>query len=102
MRINWSRRAKSDLYDLKGYIAAESPYYAKQFTERIIEAINKLQEQPKIGQQVPEAKQGNVREVISQGYRIMYLIKPDHIYVVAIIHSPSDHHSLADKPWNMI
>jgi plasmid stabilization system protein ParE len=36
MVIEWSRRARTDIRDLKAYIAKDSPYYARRFIERII------------------------------------------------------------------
>jgi toxin ParE1/3/4 len=52
--IEWSQRARSDIRDLKAYIAKDSPYYAQRFIERVIASVEKLEEFPKIGRPVPE------------------------------------------------
>jgi plasmid stabilization system protein ParE len=71
MRIEWSRRARNDLRDLKNYIAKDSPFCARQFIERIIRTVETLTERPKIGRMVPEADREDVRKIIYQGYRIL-------------------------------
>jgi len=40
--IEWSHRARTDIRDLKAYIAKDSPYYARRFTDRIIASVEKL------------------------------------------------------------
>ena len=86
IRIDWSRRARNDLRDLKEYIGKDSPYYARRFIERIINTVETLTEHPKIGRPVPEAEREDVRELIYQGYRILYLTKPDCLYIITILH----------------
>jgi plasmid stabilization system protein ParE len=72
--IEWSQRARADIRDLKAYIAKDSPYYARRFTERVIASVEKLEAFPNIGRPVPEAEsRDDVRELIYQGYRIIYL-----------------------------
>ncbi len=75
MVIEWSLRARTDLRDLKAYIAKDSPYYARRFTERIIASVEKLVDFPKIGRPVPEAEsRDDVRELIYRGYRFFLAI----------------------------
>lgn len=99
--IEWSRRARTDIRDLKTYIAKDSPYYARHFTERIIASVEKLKQFPKIGRVVPEAEdRDDVRELVYQGYRIIYLIRPEHIFIVTIIHGSRDLAAKKVKPWD--
>ena len=53
MVIEWSERARADIRDLHAYIAKDSPYYARRFTDEIIASVEKLVEFPKIGRVVP-------------------------------------------------
>jgi len=99
--IEWSRRARTDIRDLKAYIAKDSPYYARRFTERIIASVEKLADFPKIGRTVPEAAgREDVRELIYQGYRILYLAQPKRVFIVTIIHGSRDLAAKEVKPWN--
>jgi plasmid stabilization system protein ParE len=54
-----------------------------------------------MGRLVPEAKRNDVRELIFQNYRIMYLVKTDHIYVVAVIHCSRDLTNKTNNPWEI-
>lgn len=64
MIIEWSVRARTDLEDLKSYIAKDSPFYARRFVDRILTAVEKLISHPQIGRLVPEADREDVRELI--------------------------------------
>jgi toxin ParE1/3/4 len=79
--IEWSLRAIADIRDLKAYIAKDSPYYARRFTERIVTSVERLAAFPKLGRRVPEAEGcDDVRELSYQGYRIIYLIRPKSVF----------------------
>ena len=71
MKIEWSQPARDDLAQIRAFIAADSPRYARQFSERIIGAVHKLHEFPLIGRKLPEADLDNVHELIFQNYRII-------------------------------
>lgn len=46
-----------------------------------------LQDHPRIGRQVPEAEgREDVRELIFQGYRVVYLIEPEQVHVLNRCH----------------
>lgn len=100
--IEWSLRARTDLRDLKAYIAKDSPYYARRFTDRIITSVEKLVDHPKMGRPVPEAEGRNeVRELIYQGYRIIYMAQPGRIFIVTILHGSRDLATKEVKPWDV-
>lgn len=102
MTIEWSFRAKTDLQDLHTYISKDSPYYAKQFLERIFIAVEKLATHPKMGRTVPEANREDVRELLFYNYRIMYQLQPKHIFIVTDIHGSRDPSQLESSPWNIL
>ena len=68
MELEWTEPALDDLEDIRDHIGKDSPYYARRFIERIFDAIEKLQDHPRMGRPVPEADQDDVRELIFQGY----------------------------------
>ena len=49
MRLQWSPRAERELTQLRDYIAQDSTFYARQFTERLIVAVERLTLTPRIG-----------------------------------------------------
>jgi toxin ParE1/3/4 len=102
-RIRWSEVARRDVRSLKRYIAQDSPFYAKQFCERLVAAIDKLAEFPQMGRRVPEAEESSeeIRELIYRDYRILYWIEPDAdcVQILAVIHGARDLAGMAQKPW---
>ncbi len=100
MKVNWTEPALEDLEAIQAYIAKDSNFYARQFIERIFDAVTKLETFPVIGRRVPEAEERvDVRELIFQGYRIIYLIQSESIYIIAVIHGSRDLAGMGDKPW---
>ncbi len=102
MSITWSEVAEADLDDLYDYIARDVPYYAEQFIDRLIEAVGVLKDHPKLGRRVPEAdNREDVRELIFQSYRVIYLIESEHVHILTIIHGSRDLAGQAAKPWEI-
>ena len=102
MKIKWSARSRTDLQELKRYIAQDSPYYAQHFIARILTWVEKLAEFPDIGREVPEAGERNdIRELIFQGYRIIYLRQSTHVYIITVSHGSRDLSGMKDKPWDI-
>jgi addiction module RelE/StbE family toxin len=102
MSLTWSDVAEADLDDLYDYIARDVPYYAEQFVDRLIEAVGALKDHPRLGRRVPEADdREDVRELIFQGYRIIYLIASEHVHILTIIHGSRDLAGQTAKPWEI-
>ena len=100
MRVSWTEPALEDMAGIQAYIAKDSLYYAKQFIERIFEASEKLEDFPELGRNVPEAGDTeNIRELLLQSYRIIYLYQTDHVYILAVIHGSRDLAGMEHKPW---
>jgi toxin ParE1/3/4 len=102
MRIVWSDVAEADLDDLYDYIARDVPYYAEQFVDRLIEAVGVLKDHPRLGRQVPEAdEREDIRELIFQSYRVIYLVEADQVHILTVIHGRRDLGGQAAKPWEV-
>jgi plasmid stabilization system protein ParE len=61
-----------------------------------------LQDHPKIGRPVSEASREDVRELIFQGYRIIYRTKPDRVQIITVIHGSSNLSAKEIKPWDVV
>jgi len=88
--VIWSQPAKVDLRAIHDYIACNSPYYAKKVTQDIREKTDILEKLPKAGRKVPELNDEHVRELSLYSYRIMYEIKNQGIFVLAVVHKRWD------------
>ena len=101
MKIFWSDIAEADLDDIYDYIARDVPYYAELFVDRLIKATDKLEDYPRIGRRVPEADQwDDIRELIVQGYRIIYLAADKEIHILTVIHGSRDLAGVEHKLWD--
>ena len=54
MRVVWTRPALSDVLQIRDYIAADSPRYARIVAERVFAAVDRLVAFPLSGRIVPE------------------------------------------------
>ena len=97
MRIEWARSARDDLKDLRDYIAKDSPSYAQRFIERIIAAVESLPDQPQRGRRVPEADRDDVRELLFQNYRIIYMLRSET--PLRVLSGARGNHGLVACPW---
>ncbi len=101
MQIRWTQLALDDLEAIQAYISKDSVFYAKQFIERIFETVSKLKDFPEIGRRVPEAEERkDVRELVFQGYRIIYLIQTRNISIITVIHGSRNLTDTGKKSWN--
>jgi addiction module RelE/StbE family toxin len=91
MKLEWSAPAVDDLRNLHAYISRDSPHYAAAFIERLLDAAEQLVDFPESGRQVPEMPLEGVRELIVQGYRIIYQIEADaRVVVLTVVHGRRD------------
>ena len=85
MSVTWSREAGENLVDIEEFIARDSVERATRFVDALIdyaEAI--LADNPKSGRSVPEIGNPDIRELIYQGYRIVYRLNGDHIEILSV------------------
>jgi plasmid stabilization system protein ParE len=88
--VIWSEPAKADLRSIYDFIAQDSRHYAKKVTQDIAAKMDILDELPRIGRMVPELGNENIRELSLYSYRILYEIKDQHVFVLAVIHKRRD------------
>jgi toxin ParE1/3/4 len=60
----------TNLEAITGFIAKDSPYYARLFAIDTLGAIDRLAKFPKSGRIVPELRNPVIREVILGNYRL--------------------------------
>jgi plasmid stabilization system protein ParE len=101
MKIRWTEPAIEDLRNIHIYIATDSEVYANSFVERIILAVEKLPNFPRLGRQVPEAEQETIRELLYHNYRIIYPINGELIEIITVIHGRRDLGSFKPAPWDV-
>jgi len=86
-KVEWTEPALLDLEGIRDYISKDSPFYATRFIERIFDHVEKLIDFKDMGRHVPEASdRTDIRELIFQGYRIIYLVGSSDVKVISVIH----------------
>ncbi len=102
MQVEWTDPTLDDRAVIRDYIGKDSPQYARQFIERIFDAVDKLKDHPMIGRPISEADRKDVRESIFPGYRIIYRAKPDCVQIVTVVLGSRNLAAKDVKPWDIV
>jgi len=84
--VIWSEPAKTDLRSIHNFIARDSHYYAKKVAQDIREKTDILENLPRAGKKVIELSDENIREIPLYSYRVIYEIKNQVVFVLAVLH----------------
>jgi len=84
--IVWSPRAIAHLAHLRSYIAHNNPNAAKRLATALLDAVERLAEQPNLGR---PGRVAGTRELVVPGtpYVIPYRLRGDRLEVIAVFHS---------------
>jgi toxin ParE1/3/4 len=88
--VRWSPQALRDLDALGEYLDRSSPQYARSLVARLYSAGDALAEFPLMGRRVPETDLDHIREIVRDGYRIVYFVGEDIVEVLAVLHGRQD------------
>lgn len=88
MDVIWTQEALDRLDDIEYYLAVEQqvPQAAKHLLSRIFDRAPQIAEMPLSGRMLPNSDDPNVREQLENPYRIIYLIEPEIIYILSVMH----------------
>ena len=89
--VVWTETALRNLRDISDYVAQSSPSKSDKLANRLSEVPDLLEDTPRIGRKVPEFNQDHIRELVTvRPYRIIYVVRDEACYIVAIVHSSRD------------
>ncbi|MCP4285306.1 MAG: type II toxin-antitoxin system RelE/ParE family toxin [Gammaproteobacteria bacterium] len=88
--VIWTQPAKADLRSIHDFIANDSRHYAKKVVHDIREKTDILEQLPKRGKKIPELNNDQVRELSLYSYQIIYEIREQGIFVLAVVHKRQD------------
>ncbi|MGD8441539.1 MAG: type II toxin-antitoxin system RelE/ParE family toxin [Holophagae bacterium] len=91
--IFWSQRARGDLLEIGDFIARDKPKAAEAWVRGILDAVERTALFPTSGRIVPEIDRSDIREIILENYRIVYLLSETSITVLTVFES----HRLMDQ-----
>ena len=87
MRVIWTQPAVADVVQIRDYIAADSPLYARIVAERLFASVERLAQYPLSGRAVPELNDASLREVVDPPYRIVYRVRVDSLDILTVVHA---------------
>ena len=90
MKVLWTDSAVAQLQAVHDYLAQTSPDYALRIVDRLTRRSTQIAVFPNSGRMVPEFERNEIREVIEGRYRIIYLLEPEQVQVLAVIHGARD------------
>jgi addiction module RelE/StbE family toxin len=85
--VRWTPQAAEDLAAIRDFIARDSPRYAVLVVERIVTAVDILEQFPLSGRIVPGRSREDLRELVRPPYRIVYRVLEDRLDIVTVFRS---------------
>jgi len=98
-RLEWTDSAIADLENIQDFIAKDSAEYADAIVERLILSVDRLESFPESGRRVPEVTDPRVREILVEGYRVIYRLKKNRAQILAVIHGARNLTGIKPRPW---
>lgn len=87
VNVEWTRRARRDVLEIGDFIARDKPMAAAGWARRLIDAAERIALFPSYGRVVPEVDRPDIREVILDNYRIVYLVGATRITILTVFES---------------
>ncbi len=84
--LRWSERARVDLKAIHDRIRQNSPGNAEVVVREFLARAEQLPTLPRAGRVVPELSDPDIREVPVHGWRLIYQLRGEHVFVLALIH----------------
>ena len=86
-RIRWTPQAVEDLQAIRDFIARDSEHYALLVVQRLVEAIDVLEDFPAVGRRVPEHAREDLRELVRPPYRVVYRLSGEVAHILTVFHA---------------
>jgi plasmid stabilization system protein ParE len=90
MRVDWTFTSRDDIDSIASGRAEWSDESANHLRAAIFNRAEQVSQFPNSGRIIPEFQMGHLREVLEQGYRIMYEVFEDRIEVFGVVSSRKD------------
>jgi toxin ParE1/3/4 len=84
--IAWAEPALADLAAIHTSLARDSEPYASRVVDRLVSAVERTKPVPRVGRVVQEIGDERVRELLYQGFRIIYQAESNRIVILSVLH----------------
>jgi plasmid stabilization system protein ParE len=85
-KVIWTKEALADIEAIAEYIEKDSFFYASSVVSKILDVAKFISTFPFSGRVVPEENNEVVREHFVYSYRVIYEIRKDTVYILAVVH----------------
>jgi addiction module RelE/StbE family toxin len=87
VEIIWTDQALADIEHIAEFISKDSEKYARRQVKKFFDRAAILKSNPFSGRTVPEINNENIRELIINSYRIIYLVvTPGKLSILTVHH----------------
>jgi toxin ParE1/3/4 len=94
MRVAFTAEADADLERIGDWIARDNPRRADSFVEELVRKCLQIANAPKAFPLLPRHTESDIRRRVYRDYLIFYIILPDRIDVIHILHGATDYERL--------
>jgi addiction module RelE/StbE family toxin len=84
MKIFWTKEALLRLQEIEEYISKDNSIVAMEFVDKLISVAETIIDNPEKGRIVPELSLENIRELLHENYRIVYLVKKNSVDILTV------------------
>ncbi len=84
--VRWTPQAAGDLEAICLFIGRDSPGAAAILADRVLRAVERLANHPRLGRVVPETHEQSIRELIVGGYRVIYRLQDENVHLLTVYH----------------
>lgn len=85
-RVAWAPLALADLQQVVQFIGRNDRDIAVAFAKRVYQQARRLADFPEGARKVPESRDPNCREIFIGNYRLIFLVSPEKVTIVAFLH----------------
>jgi len=86
VRVIWSPLALDRAAEATKYIARDRPEVAAAWVDGLFDLVGKLVQFPRRGRVVPEVGRPEIRELLYEGYRVVYRVDQKQVLVLTVRH----------------
>lgn len=97
--LRWAETALADLAVIQDYLSQHSPVAGRRLVAACFKRVGSLAQFPRQGRMTPEAQREDIRELVVDGYRLIYWTDGERVTVLAVVHGRRDFQQLKPKPW---
>jgi toxin ParE1/3/4 len=88
--VRWTETATQDLAEAAAFIGRDSRFYAAALVRETRAAAQSLRTFAERGRVVPEIDAPDIRELFIRGYRLLYQVTADRVFILAFVHGARD------------